>query len=185
MKSQEILNNFGQFSALYAALFETHTIRNPVDKNHVLLSAGEVCKSVYYVLSGSFYQFHSNEMGEAIIDLHLQGEWIFNQQSLTGQMPSDTTIKAFSKSEVIELNLSSFHAMNLKSPSFLQFASIFTQASARTSIFDHSLNPAQKYAFINKIKPQFIQVFPLKMIASYLKVTPETLSRVIANYSIS
>jgi len=61
---------------------------------------GEVCKSVYYILSGSFFQFKSDEVTETIIDLHLHGEWMFNQQSLVEQSPSSTAIKAFSKSEI-------------------------------------------------------------------------------------
>jgi hypothetical protein len=40
------------------------------------------------------------------------------------------------------------------------------------------MTPLEKYQFVLQTRPQLVQVFPLKMIASYLKVTPETLSRV-------
>lgn len=182
MTTQEILNDLGQFSLFDIELFEKHTARKKLEKNEVLLSEKEVCKCFYFILSGSFFQFQISDIDEVIIDLHLQNEWMFNQQSLTEQMPSNTTIKAFSKSEVIELSLNSFHCLCSKSQSFLQFGKILNQTKNRTSIYDNSLNPAEKYDFIKKAKPQLAQVFPIKMIASYLKIAPETLSRVRASY---
>lgn len=182
MTTQEILKDLGQFSFFDIELFEKHAARKKLEKNEVLLSEGEVCKSFYYILSGSFFQFQTTEISDNIIDLHLQDEWMFNQQSLTEQTPSNTTIKAFSKSEVIELSLNSFHCLCSKSQSFLQFGKIFNQSKNRVSIYDNSLNPAEKYDFIKKAKPQLAKVFPIKMIASYLKIAPETLSRVRASY---
>lgn len=185
MTTQEILFNIGQFSSFDIELFDKHTLREKLNKNDILLKEEEVCKSFYFILSGSFVQFQTIDMDEKIIDLHLKNEWMFNQESLTEQIPSRTTIKAFSKSEIIVLNLNSFHVLCTKSHSFLQFGKILNQTQHRTLIFDNSLNPTDKYSFICKIKPELITTFPLKIIASYLKVTPETLSRVRANRRIS
>lgn len=181
MTIQEILNSLGQFSDGEVALFEKSTIRRKLNKNEVLLREGEVCQSFYFILSGSFAQFQTNEIEEIIIDLHLQHEWMFNQQSLTEQTPSNTTIKAFSKSEIIELSLISFHYLCSRSQTFLQFGKLLNQTKDRTFIFDNSLKPNEKYDYLKKHKPQLAKVFPVKMIASYLKIAPETLSRVRAN----
>ena len=182
MTTKEILNNLGQFSNFETELFEKHSTKKILNKNEVLLNEGEVCKCFYYILSGSFCQFQIYDIDEVTIDLHLQNEWMFNQQSLTEQTSSNTTIKEFSKSEIIELSLNSFHCLCSKSQSFLQFGKILNQSKNRTFIFDNSLKPNEKYSYINKSKPQLLKVFPIKMIASYLKVAPETLSRVRANY---
>ncbi len=185
MTTQEILNTVGQFSDFDIVLFKKFSTRKILNKNDILLNEKEVCKSVFYILSGSFFQFQSNELTESIVDLHLQNEWVFNHQSLIGQIPSNTAIKAFTKSEVLELTLSSFHSLISKSQSFLQLNRIFNQINNRIFLFDNSLNPAQKYNYIKEMKPHVTQQFPIKMIASFLKVAPETLSRVRANYSIS
>lgn len=182
MTAKAILNSLGQFSDFDVNLFEEHSAKKILNKNDVLLHEGEVCKCFYFILSGSFFQFQTSEIDEVIIDLHLQNEWMFNQQSLTEQMPSNTTIKAFSKSEVIELSLNSFHTLCSKSQSCLQFGKILNQSKNRTFIFDNSLKPNEKYSYISKSKPNLVKVFPIKMIASYLKIAPETLSRVRANY---
>lgn len=182
MTTREILNSLRQFSDFDTGHFEKYSIKKVLNKNEILLNEGDVCKCFYFILSGSFSQFQTHEIDEVIIDLHLPNEWMFNQQSLTEQIPSDTTIKAFSKSEVIELSLNNFHCLCAKSQSFLQFGKILNQSKNRTLIFDNSLNPNEKYHYVNKSKPQLTKVFPIKMIASFLKISPETLSRVRANY---
>lgn len=182
MITQEILNSLGQFTNFDTELFEKHSERRIIKKNGALLKEGEVCKSFYYILSGSFSQFQIHGIDEVIIDLHLENEWMFNQQSLTEQTPSTTTIKAFSKSEIVELSLNSFHCLCSKSQTFLQLAKILNQSANRVFLFDNSLNPNEKYSYINKAKPNLTKVFPIKMVASYLKIAPETLSRVRANY---
>lgn len=181
-KAKDILSNLGQFSSFDIELFEMNCTKRILNKNEVLLNEGEVCKCFYFIVSGSFYQFQIYDVDEVIVDLHLQNEWVFNQQSLTEQQPSKTTIKAFSKSEIIELSLSNFHSLCSKSQSFLQFGKILNQTIGRTFIFDNSLRPDEKYSFIKKTKPELIKVFPIKMLASYLKIAPETLSRVRAKY---
>ena len=164
MKTQEILNSLGQFTNFDTELFEKHSVKRIVNKNEVLLNEGEVCKALYYILSGSFSQFQIHDIDEVIIDLHLQNEWMFNQQSLTEQTPSLATIKAFATSEVIELSLSSFHCLCSKSQSFLQFGKILNQSVNRVYLFDHSLKPNEKYSYIKKAKPELAKVFPIKMI---------------------
>jgi len=182
ISTPNVLASIGQFSSFDLQLFENYTTQKCFNKNDVLLKEGEVCKSLYFIQSGSFFQFQFKDIDEVIIDLHLEGEWMFNHQSLTEQTPSKTTVKAFSKSEVIELSLKSFHVLASKSPSFLQFAKILNQAHNRTYIFDNSLTPAERYDYIKKAKPQLVKVFPIKMIASFLKIAPETLSRIRAKY---
>jgi CRP-like cAMP-binding protein len=107
---------------------------------------------------------------------------MFNQESLIEQLPSATKIRAYSNAEVLSLSLNSFHYLCSKSQAFLLFGKILNQTKYRTSLYDNSLNPLEKYLFITKIKPELTTIFPLKLIASYLKVTPETLSRVRASF---
>lgn len=181
MTTAEILQTVGSFSPHDAALFEQHTKRLKLKKNGILLPAGEVCTSFYFILSGAFVQFQLQEVDESIVDLHLPQEWMFIQDSLTAQLPSTTTIRAFSSAEVMELSLYQFHQLSSLSPAFLQFGKILNQAKSRTFLFDNALTPKEKYHYINQAKPGLTKVFPVKLIASYLKIAPETLSRVRAN----
>lgn len=182
MTSEEILNSIGQFSHFDCELFDKCTTRQKLNKNEFLLKEGEICNAFYFVIEGSFTQYQIKDIDIKIVDLHLKKEWMFNQESLMEQNPSQTNISAFSNSEVLIVTLSGFHYLCSKSQAFLQFAKIMNQTKYRTSLFDSSLNPAEKYDFITKFRPQLISTFPLKLIASYLKLSPETLSRVRATF---
>jgi CRP-like cAMP-binding protein len=182
MNSHEILQSIGQFSAFDTKLFEKHSVKKQIAKGEIILNEREICRCFYFILSGSFFQLKASDKEDIIIDLHLPGEWMFNQQSLTGQAPSETSIMCFSNAEVIELGLTGFHCLSSQSQAFLQFGKILNQPKYRTAIYDNAMSPAEKYDFIAETKPLLLQEFPLKMIASYLKVTPETLSRVRAKY---
>ncbi|WP_412467222.1 Crp/Fnr family transcriptional regulator [Pedobacter sp. KLB.chiD] len=180
MSAQEILSGVGSFSSYDLLLFEAKATRKIFKKNDTLLKKGEVCQSIYFILSGSFFQFKSDGLDETIIDLHLRNEWMYNHPSLIDQQSSETTIKAFEDAEVVELSLQQLHELIARSPSFLSFGKIFDQTNHRTYFFDNALSPVQKYNYIKNVKPLIVQVFPVKMIASYLKIAPETLSRVRA-----
>lgn len=182
MTTQEILQHLGVFSRKEVLLFEQYTSRRLLRKHELLLREGVICQSFYFIVSGAFSQYRTVETDEVIVDLHLPGEWMFNQQSLTEQSPSHTSLKAFAESEILVLSLVNFHGLCTQSPAFLQFGKMLNQAQFRTRLFDYALSPTDKYQLVQDTKPALIQVFPLKMIASYLKITPETLSRVRAAY---
>lgn len=181
MSTQEILNGVGSFSSHDLLLFEESVVQRSFKKNDILLQQDEVCQVVYFILSGSFFQFQHKNSTETIIDLHLPNEWMYNHSSLIEQKPSNTTIKAFEDAEVIELSLNNLHGLIARSQSFLHLARIFDQTGNRTYLFDNALKPIEKYNYIKSVKPLIVQIFPVKMIASYLKISPETLSRVRAN----
>ncbi|WAC11427.1 Crp/Fnr family transcriptional regulator [Dyadobacter pollutisoli] len=175
----EILRATGMYSDMDVRLFERVVSVREVRRNEVLLQKGEVCRSLALILEGAVFQYKDNlEKERDIIDLHLPNEWVFNYTSLLGQKPSETFIEAFADSRIIELSLETVHYLTGKSLAFLQLNRVLEGAVSRLQFFDQAMTPLEKYQFILKTRPQLVQVFPLKMIASYLKITPETLSRV-------
>jgi CRP-like cAMP-binding protein len=175
----QTLTQIGTFSDEQIRLF-THRVKGrAVEKDTILLAAGAVCQTVYCSLEGAFYQATQNDEQEpVIIDLHLPGQWFFNHQSFVTQTPSVYAIQAYSDGIVLELSVQVIHELIAITPVFLQLGSLFNQATDRIRFFDQNLTPAQKYQYILDSQPQLLHLFPLKMIAAYLKMTPETLSRV-------
>ncbi|MPT31625.1 MAG: Crp/Fnr family transcriptional regulator [Chryseobacterium sp.] len=176
-----MLRSLGVFSDFELQLFNQNVEVKTVEKNEILLSEGEISKSIFFIKAGALFQVQKIDDEEKIIDLNIQNDWVFNFDSLTNQIPSNTIIKAFTKSEVIELKLENLHKLISISQNFLQLNKIFNSLSAKIHIYDSNLNPAEKYNYLLKNKPQIIKIFPLNMIASYLKIRQETLSRVRAN----
>ncbi|MCF0065676.1 cyclic nucleotide-binding domain-containing protein [Dyadobacter chenwenxiniae] len=175
----EILRATGTYSDDEIRLFEEAVRSRHVARNELIHHKGQVAKSMYYLLTGSIYQYeHVFELDRNIIDLRIQNEWFFDYQSLISQRPSETYIQTFTDSRILELSLETVHYLTGRSIAFLQLNRVLEGALERMKFFDQSMTPAEKYTFILNNRPQLIQTFPLKMIASYLKLTPETLSRV-------
>jgi CRP-like cAMP-binding protein len=173
------LSQIGSFSPKDIAIFEKAVSIKTIEKGTKLLNYNEVCKSAYFILEGAFFQHKlKDELEQNIIDLHIDNEWMVNSQSFIKQMPSETTIQAFTPSTIFEIDLHSLHALIAISPAFFQLGKVLEPQYSRLQFFDNTLSPAEKYEYILNNRPKLLQIFPLKMIASYLKVTPETLSRV-------
>lgn len=175
----EVLNTTGNYSEKDITLFEKEVKLRQVHKDEVLLTNGEVAKSVFFILKGAIYQYSLKSAIEYhIIDLHIENEWLLNHKSFVSQTPSNCFIGAFTESEILEISIDSIHYLIGQSPAFFQLNKILEHSTSRVYFFDNSLTPLQKYQFIFENKPQLLQKFPLKIIASFLKITPETLSRV-------
>ena len=173
------LNAAGSFSDREILLFEKEVRSRHLKKGEVLFIKGNVARSLFFVLHGAVYQYVPKpHAADQIIDLHSAGEWLLSYPSFVAQAPAESSIAAFTDCDLLEMSIESIHFLIRQSQSFLQLNKIIEQATSRLYFFDHSLTPLQKYRFIFEKKPLLLQNFPLKMIASYLKVSPETLSRV-------
>ena len=160
-------------------LLQSALLPKEITKGACLLKPGQVCQSLYFIGSGSFIQFkEKDEIDLQVIDLHVDQEWMLNQQSFVRQQPSETFIQAFTDSHVYELTITKLHELINRSSAFFQLARLLEPTPSRIKLFDDQLSPAAKYQFVLDHRPSLLQAFPLKIIASYLKITPETLSRV-------
>lgn len=174
-----LLSNIGQFTDSEVSLLEKSLQKKELPKGSWLLRENEICSAAYFLAKGAFIQYgFKDEVDQNIIDLHIPGEWMLNQTSFIRRQPSLTFIEAFTDSEVYELGIQALHELIGKSPVFFQLAKIMEPFHSRVELFDQQLTPTEKYQFVLEGRPNLLQIFPLKIIASYLKITPETLSRV-------
>lgn len=149
------------------------------DKGKIILEQGIVCSEVNFILKGSTYQYTVDENSEQhFIDLHVEGDWFFNPKSFSARKPSESYIVAFEDTQLLQLSITAIHELIAISPSFLQMGKILETANHRVIFFDKNYTPDQKYKYLLREKPELVLRFPQKIIASYLKITPETLSRV-------
>ena len=157
---------------------ETKLTKKVFSKNDLLLVEGNCCNYVYYVISGAAYQFSYNDIDENIIGLYSEGDWCFSYYSFVNRKPSNTAIKAFSDMEVLELTGNSIHELIGLYPAFFKLGKILEQTITRIQYFDNGSTAFEKHNHLFLSRPDLFQNFPLKMIASYLKIAPETLSRI-------
>ena len=173
------IQRFGPFSDDQVKTILNFLKHYTIEKDEFLIKEGQICREFFFVNQGSFRHFTVLETGvEATINLYVESDWVFEYKSFVSQQPSTAFIQANEKSDIFSLNGYDFHELIKISDSFFRMGKIFEQATQNQDFQHNRLSPEEKYELLLKTKPQLLQKFPLKQIASYLGMTPETLSRI-------
>lgn len=169
-------------------LIETINNQNLWDKtielkrNDYLKVKGSIDTNLYLVLNGSLRIFVIDEFEEHTIRFGYQNNLIAALDSFLNEQPSDlyiqalknSTLKTINKSKFMGLIASSFKNTKLWQLILENFA--LQQMERERDILTSS--PNERYNRVLKRSPQLFQEIPNKYIASYLRMTPETLSRI-------
>jgi CRP-like cAMP-binding protein len=151
-------------------------------KKQFFLNQGDVCSHLVFVNSGCLRSYLIDEKGqERIIQFAIEDSWISNMTSMMSGEPSLLDIDAMEDSELLIISKGNREELFQKVPKFESYFRILHQQSfieqqkRITSAIIHSAN--EKYMdFIDRY-PKLCNRVPQHMIASYLGISPETLSR--------
>jgi len=164
-------------------LISTFLTPKKLRKKQYVLQEGDVCKYIAYVEKGALRAYTISEKGdEHIIQFALEGWLIADLYSfLTGE-PATYNIDALEEAELVLISKSSYVELLKKLPKFetyirVQLTSAYIAMQRRlTSIISFSLE--ERYSYFNQLYPDIAARVPQHMIASYMGLTAETLSRV-------
>lgn len=160
-------------------LFQPKKLR----KRRFLLEEGETCIYTTFVEKGLLRSYTIDDKGnEHILQFALEGWWSGDLYSfLTGET-SEYNIEALEDSELLLITKESWDQLLNEIPAFERYFRILIQnnliATQRRLMGTFSTTAEERYQKLLKEFPDIIQRVPLHMIASYLGVTRETLSRI-------
>jgi CRP-like cAMP-binding protein len=164
-------------------LINTYLKPKKLRKKQYLLQEGDVCKFIAFVEKGALRSYSVNDKGsEHIIQFALE-EWTISDlySFLTGE-PATYTIDALEDSELVLISKPAHEELLKALPRYetwirIQITGAYIAMQRRlTSIISLSLE--ERYAAFTSLYPYIVQRVPQHMIASYMGLTPETLSRV-------
>ena len=152
-------------------------------RRQYLVQAGEPCRYEYFVNKGCLRQYYVSETGqEHIAGFAVEDWWISDMYGLVTGKPSLTNIDALEDSELLLYDRIAFEDMLLRIPKMERFFRIIFQRSIITQqlriIETISLSAEERYCRFVERYPQLEQRLSQKQIASYLGITPESLSRI-------
>ncbi|MEM7297206.1 MAG: cyclic nucleotide-binding domain-containing protein [Bacteroidota bacterium] len=152
-----------------------------LNKGELLLDIGQVCQKFCFLEIGSLRHYYlDEELDEVIINLHTQHQWVLDSVSFTAQKPATGKIEAFTDCTLYSLSIHHLHHLIEQSQRYFALGKILEKGAPPSP---NKSTPEQKYTDLLENQPEIIQTFPLKYIASYLGMTPETLSRVRSRIS--
>lgn len=157
---------------------ETKTIA----KGDYLIKEGEVEKNLYWVASGAVRVFYLTEFDEHVIRLGYKNSFINSLSSFIKQTPSEFFIEAIRKTTVNVISREQLqtliHESNESLQQYLALMEILVTQQIDREIDLLITSPAERLKRVLDRSPGLFQEIPLKYIASYLRMKPETLSRI-------
>lgn len=168
--------------------FRARTITKRLRKRQYLIQEGDISYNNCFVAKGCMRLYHVGDNGvEHILKFAIENWWISDYESYNSGDPAKNNIDALEDSELILIKRNDVDELVKAIPNFQHFKEKLDARSfdaCQNRILSNISDTAEKrYEKFVKKYPDIFNRVPLHMIASYLGLTRETLSRIRSNYA--
>ena len=157
-------------------------VRQDITKGEIILDEGQISHDILLVGKGMVRQFYYKNGKDVTEHFSYEGCIVMCIESLLKQEPTRLMIEALDDGTVYQLNYNKLMLLaetswevNMFYRKILEFSLITSQVKADSWRFETA---RERYNNLMQAQPEVIKRAPLSHIASYLLMTPETLSRV-------
>ncbi|SFC29531.1 Crp/Fnr family transcriptional regulator [Spirosoma endophyticum] len=162
---------------------KTFFVSKKLRKKQYLLQEGDVCKYMSFVEKGLLRSYNVDEKGDEHMNLFAwEGWWTSDMYSFFSGEKAVLNIDAIEDAELLMITRSDFEEMTLKVPVMDRYFRILFQNSLVTKerrlVSSNTHTAAEKYIQLAQNNSELIRRVPQNLIASYLGLAPETLSRI-------
>lgn len=182
---RQLLNHFLSIQALsdeeIAAIDSTMRTQQ-FEKGTILLREGQVSSDVYFVLEGIVRQYYLVDGAEKIGDFFLEGQWVLSTNNVTHGAPSNHYLECCSACTLVVGDSQKGEPLykkfpNLETVSRKLMSAVFMEQQTKLEAYIVDA-PKDRYLKLLQANPDIFQRIPQYQIASYIGVTPESLSRI-------
>lgn len=152
-------------------------------KKQYLLQEGEICKHFSFIVKGATRQYLVDKKGvEHIVQLGIENWWVGDRESWVMHTPSAYCIDAWEDTEFLIISRADTLNLAQHCPAFNEMIRMLDErnniANQKRIASAISNTAEQRYTDLINRYPEFLERFPQHIIASYLGITKDTLSRV-------
>jgi CRP-like cAMP-binding protein len=173
------------FTEAELAMLAQHIRLSSLKKNELLVAEGTVENRIHYIVEGVTRSFFIRGGKDISFEFYFPGMFISSYASFLDRTPSAHSIEAFTSLTVLSIQHADMMQLYEKSKNFEHFGRIFTEELfKKTSERNRdllSLTATERYMKLLEVHTHYVQAIPLKYLASYLNITPESLSRIRKN----
>lgn len=165
-------------------IFKSFWTEKILEKGEFLLRNGEICRYDSYIISGVLKAFciNSENGNEEILFLAIDDWWATDISSFSKQKASIYNIQAVEKTSLLQISHYSFQKMLREIPSLERYFRIILESYLGTLekriVFNNMYKAEQKYYDFLDTYPDIVSRVPQYLIASYLGVSAEFISRI-------
>jgi CRP-like cAMP-binding protein len=164
-------------------LIRSLSVMKKLRRRQLLLREGEVCQYKIFVAKGLLKNYRLKDDGtEHIMRFAPENSWTTDHQSYTHQTPSKYNIEALEDTEVVLWTLENIKELLHAIPAFKSYSDKLMANSLNAGheriLINISYTSEEKYQNFITSFPDVFRRVPLHMVASYLGVSRETLSRI-------
>ncbi|AUS06432.1 Crp/Fnr family transcriptional regulator [Pseudotamlana carrageenivorans] len=186
MKIQPLLNYIGQHVTLTKeeeAILESKVSYRKYLKGQFVVQQGDVCKYECFVVSGCTKTYYVDDEGqEHIVMFSVEDWWTSDIGSFITQTPADFNIQCLENTELIMFSYDEIETLYAEIPKLERFFRRIIEkalvASQKRIIRSFSLSAKDRFLYFRNQYPKIEQRIPQYMIASYLGITKEFLSKI-------
>ena len=180
--ARELARRYSTMTHEELDLLESILVPMKFGKNEMILREGETCTNIYWVVRGLVRQFYYKNGKEVTEYMATENSIVMCIESLFLEQPTHLQIKAIEPSVLIAIPKVDLETVAMKSVNIqILFRKILEESLILSQIHADMLrfeSAQDRYQKLIKRQPQLVLRAPLVYIASYLQMTPETLSRV-------
>lgn len=152
-------------------------------KSEIILNKGEICHYIYFIEKGCLKTyFVNNEEDEAINGIAIDNNFCTAVTSFINQNPSSEIIEAIENTKLIRISHKNFKKLISKYPKYKdiyiqileEYLAFMTWRIESVMLMDSK----ERYNTLMKIYPKLFLRLPSKILAKYLGMSQETLSRI-------
>ncbi|HCY75378.1 MAG TPA: cyclic nucleotide-binding protein [Ignavibacteriales bacterium] len=158
-------------------------VSKKLKKHQFLLNEGDVCRYVGFVNSGCLREYKIDNKGvEHILQFAIEDWWVSDLHSFLSGLPATYNIDALQDSEILLLERSAREELLDNCPKLERFFRLLIESNhvATNERIAESLSASAEERYLKFIKtyPELLEQVPQNQIASYLGITPQSLSRI-------
>ena len=154
----------------------------PVPSKTLLLEEGKVANKLFFIRKGCLRLFFCHEGKDITFQFFFEGDVVASFDSLYKRKPSLFSLESIEPAEVLAVKRAEFYHLVGQSPSLRQKyeEKLIDRFHAYQQLFLSRIKntPQQRYEELLKEYPDIIRRVPQHYIASYLGITPVSLSRI-------
>lgn len=159
--------------------FEGHHL----NKKEMVTEGGKMCNYNHFVLTGCLQMFFTDSKGiEHTIQFAIENWWISDYLAFHKRTESDYSIQAVEDAQILSISYENQERLLTLFPKLERYFRIIYQiaygASLRKKMFLSELTKEENYFHFTEHFPEFAQRVPQYLIASFLGLTPEYVSKI-------